>query len=558
MKRKLAGVICLILGILCFTAYFLNLGKKSLLLTIKHADYIMPAAYKVYANQDALNGEYYLFKMLMKNNGQQTISNIKVSYRIPNYIEWTDLETIKEIYPGQNTVVRCYPQFKDDIVNKMTQSQEKVEIKISYDKDQSITEDYTFKMMGRNQFVYTDLPPEEIANYPDEFRNEQLLGSFVTPQDPIIKYYTQQVQEKVMKGEAASVTNKPEDAAKFLAGVYAATYMSHMVYSGTEGIPQKLGDINSLVQSIRLPREVVTGNTGLCIELSLLYASILKSAGLHPIIFMIPGHAYPGVLANGQYYAIEATGINGEGLGGRLSPEDALKAGMKELTEFMQNASAGDNRYTYVDLDDMEAKGVVPMELKDDQFLRKKIDDLSATFNGGSSNRPRQAESTVASTTDTASAGQEESSQADQEGGAGKGNGANTYTGLISFSYPKGWHRYDHPVKQKPYLLCEISPSDQTAAIDVINVSGAENSAQAIEYLRKNVTMTGGIMRYQQGESRNGYDFYYGMTTSANGINWKWEALFHNSSNGIVGILLGGVRFSQVEKTFNNVLSTVR
>ena len=545
MKNKLPAIICLAAGVILLAFHFLPFGKGSLNVTIKHADYIMPAAYKVYANPDALNGEYYLFKMLMNNDGKTTLNDVKVSYRIPNYVDWTDLETFPKIYPGQNVVVRCYPQFKDEIVNKMTQSQEKVEIKIAYNGGQSMDENYTFKMMGRNQFVYTDLPPEEIASYPDMFRNDQLIGCLVTPQDPIIKYYTQQIQEKVMKGEEASVSNKPDDAVKFLMGVYAATYVSHMVYSGTEGIPQKLGDINSLVQSTRLPREVVTGNTGLCIELSLLYASILKSAGLHPIIFLIPSHAYPGILVNGQYYAIEATGIGGEGLGSRASPTDALKAGMKELNEFIQNAQAGDNRYTFVDIDAMEAKGVVPMELKDDEFLRKKIDEIAENFSGGAKTVPSKPESNL------------ENNNYAGGGNTGGSSSTRTYSGVISFSYPAVWKRYDYPFAQYPFVVSYISTKDNTSAISVYNLPGATSADQAMQYIANKLYANGLRVQYQRVNTANGYSVYQGTTASNNGTT-AWEGAFRNSSNGIVGVTIGGTNYSQKASLFNSILSTVR
>jgi len=196
-------------------------------------------------------------------------------------------------------------------------------------------------MRGRNDLIYSSLPSEEIVGYNDMFDNMALIPCFITPEDPIMKYYTQQVQQKVLKGEAASVYQTDEEAVRFLAGVYDATLMAGMVYSGTKGIPVDIGDVSSLIQHIRLPREVVTGNTGLCIELSTLYCSVLSCAGLDPIVFMVPGHAYPGIRINGNYYAIEATMIGGEGLGGSSNSQEALEQGMKQLQEFAQAAGNG-------------------------------------------------------------------------------------------------------------------------------------------------------------------------------------------------------------------------
>ncbi|MDB5134324.1 MAG: hypothetical protein JWP37_927 [Mucilaginibacter sp.] len=119
--------------------------------------------------------------------------DVKISYRIPNFIDWTDLQDVPSVYPGQHVVIRCYPHFKDDIVNRMTQSQETVEIKIEYNGGKVKNESFGFNMMGRNQFVYTDIPPDEVTSYTDMMHNTQLLPWLVTPEDPIVKYYTSQV-----------------------------------------------------------------------------------------------------------------------------------------------------------------------------------------------------------------------------------------------------------------------------------------------------------------------------------------------------------------------------
>lgn len=164
-------------------------------------------------------------------------------------------------------------------MEKTTSSKEQVNIKVTGSNIEETEENFAIDIKGRNEFMYTNIPAEEIRTAGEMFDNMDLLSCYVTPEDPIIKYYTQKIQEKVLKGETASVTNKDEEGVRFMTGIYDATLMSHMVYSGTSGVPVKFGDVQSLIQSIRLPREVVTGKTGLCIELTLLYASIMMNAG---------------------------------------------------------------------------------------------------------------------------------------------------------------------------------------------------------------------------------------------------------------------------------------
>jgi len=514
----------------------------------------MPSAYKVYANPQALSGEYYFFKMLMTNEGSTAMHDVKVSYDVPGYIDWTELQTIPIIYPGQHVVVRCYPHFKDDIVKKMTQSQENGDVKIEYNSGKVKKESFGFKMMGRNEFVFTDIPADEVTSYPDMMHNTQLLPCLVTPEDPIVKYYTSQVQDKFMQGEDASVESDPvkaqQAAIQFLEKLYDATRTSGMVYSGTEGVPQKLGDISSTVKSARLPREVITGNTGLCIELSLMYASVIKAAGLHPVIFLIPGHAFPGVLINNYYYAIEATGVGGKGLGSIMSAQQAFSAGQQELQKFLQGAQQGDTRNIVIDVNDLESKGVVPMELSDDDFLRKKVDDIANTFSHGG----------AAPVNNTAPANNNRrivrrSSGNSERSSSGGGSNIASYSGSISFSYPASWSRTSYPVAGLSILEAKVSPEPSTT-VGVWNVP-ASNPDQALYYIRGQLAARSQYITYQKINQGNGYTIYHG-TSTYNGGSSQWEGVFRTGGNGVVGVTLGSSNFNSYQSLFNNIISTIR
>ncbi len=557
MKKIILPASLIFLGLVSLSLYFFSFGKDDLKVKISTATYVMPSAYKVYANPQALLGEYYFFKMLMTNDGTTSMHDVKVSYDVPGYIDWTELQTIPVIYPGQHVVVRCYPHFKDDIVKKMTESEENGEVKIEYNGGKLKKESFGFKMMGRNEFVYTDIPADEVTSYPDLMHNTQLLPCLVTPEDPIVKYYTSQVQDKFMQGEDASVESDPEKkrqaAILFLEKLYDATRTSGMVYSGTEGVPQKLGDISSTVQSARLPREVITGNTGLCIELSLMYASVIKAAGLHPVIFLIPGHAFPGVLVDNTYFAIEATGVGGKGLGGISSADQAFAAGNQELQKFMQAYRQGDSRNIVIDVNDLEAKGVVPMELSDDDFLRKKVDDIANTFShGGTAPVNNSAPVNNTRTTVRRSAG---TSRRNTSGGGGGGSNVASYSGSISFSYPASWTRTSYPVAGLGILEAKISPEPATS-VAVWNVQ-ASSPDQAIYYIRGQLAARGNYITYQKVNQGNGYTIYRGTTTFTGGSS-QWEGVFRSGGNGVVGVTLGSSNFSSYQSLFNNIISTIR
>ena len=504
-KKLLFPLLLLGAGIVFIVISFLKPGGEAggLDIKIQKNSLIMPAAHKVYSNPQALNGQYYLFKALITNNGNKTLEKVTMKYRVPGYIEWTELGTLGKMIPGQSAVVTCYPTFDQKITEKTTESMEKAEIVVEWagaSESDFLEESFNFKILNRNDFAYTSIPTNEIMGWGDMFDNNPLIACFVTPNDPIVKYYTQVVQEKVMKGESSSVSGTPEGAVKFLLGLYEATRMSHMVYSSTNAVPQSLDDVSTLIQHVRLPREVISGNTGLCIELSTLYASVLSSVGLNAVIFFVPGHAYPGVKVNGQYYAIESTGIGGEGLGGIASAEDAFKVGMKNLEEFVKAMQSGDPRYSLIDIKEVNALGITSMNLDDNDFLRKKVDDIAMNFSPGQQkNMDLNANVSYAS--------------------GGTGDNSNRASGTLSFSTPSGWQTYHSPSPEMPILTTQVVSPDQAVSISVFDIP-ANSSQNAMQLVSQYFSQNGMQMEFQINGGKVTGNTYY----PSYGTAFKWVA----------------------------------
>jgi uncharacterized membrane protein YgcG len=506
---------------------------------------IMPSIYKVYANGDALNGKYSLFKLVLTNTSSAAAKNVEVSYSVSNYIESAVAEKVALIQPGQTVVVNCYPSFPEKIVEKMTDSKETVKIFVKGSNIKNTEESFTIAVKGRNEFMYNFMPSDEIRTSAEYFDNMPLLSCLVTPNDPIIKYLTQQIQEKVLKGEAASVENKEQEGVRVLQGIYYATLASHMVYSGTSGVPEKVSDVSSIVQNIRLPREVITGKTGLCIELSILYASIMTCAGMDPVIYLIPGHAYPGFRMNGHYYALESTAIGGEGLGGRSTPQQALEAGMKQLNTFFERAQAGDDRYMIIDIREAIKNGAVAMELKDDNFLRQKIDEIARSFDNTHTQITSNVQPTNGGQTDNNQGGGNEEGNENNGGGNSGGGGSNVpsgynlYQGVVTFAYPAGWHimpRNEYTVPQSKHVFAN---KNNAAYVAVYNFPGFKNPEQALQSINQWVGKFGYGMQYQSSGQANGYTIFSGQTGNASGPAFNWLAAFKATGNGVTGLTAG-------------------
>ncbi len=535
MKNLKIPMIVAALGLILLSLSFLsfNKGKGDLDVQIEKADFIMPAAHRVYSNPEALEGKYFLFKAKIDNKGKNTLEDVTVKYRIPGFVDWTELEVSGQLFPGQSLVVPCYPKFPDNVTERTTSSVEKAELEISWDgieEDDIITEDFAFKLTNRNEYVYTGIKADEISGWADVFDNDALIACFVTPNDPIVKYYTQNLQEKLLKGEAATVSNKAEDGVRFLKGIYEATRKAHMVYSGTKGIPQSTDDVQSMVQQVRLPREVITGNTGLCIELSTLYASVMSAAGLDPIIYFVPGHAYPGFRMNGQYFAIEATYINGEGLGGIGTADQAFEKGQKQLQEFIQRAQMGDPRYTIVDIHAINQQGITSMDLKDDRFMREKVDKIAASWT------------------------QEETGMIyNPVKGGGNPNPTPAPNHLLSMQIPQGWQVLQQPSPQMPIITAQVVAPDQMTTATIFDLQ-ANNAQQAMQIIDQVFGTQGMSIDYQvQGNQISG------ITYSDFGIfNWIGKAVPNQQGLRIVAVGAPDYLYSQKSGIINQVYNSIR
>ena len=78
-------------------------------------------------------------------------------------------------------------------------------------------------------------------------------------------------------------------------------------------------------QHVLTPDAVVKKKQGLCIETSLLMASCLMSADMHPMIIITPSHAQVAVetyAGSGQYFLIETTTLPYSGINSKYDYKD--------------------------------------------------------------------------------------------------------------------------------------------------------------------------------------------------------------------------------------------
>jgi hypothetical protein len=480
LRRLLAGTVLCFFGlVLIVTWFFTRPGPGVLSTQLIHKKTLMTIAYKAYGNPEAAQGKYWLSKLILQNTGKSSLRNIKISYQIPDYITWTTADESPELLPGQTGVFMYYPRLPKSVTEIHTKTPASLEVKIEYSDatgPHSSIEKRDFEFRGITEIEYTSLNADDIVTWYDMFDNNELLAAFVHEEDPVIKAYYGKISE-VSGG--INVIESGKELLQLEKSIYDFMCSTGMTYSGAKGVPEKLGDVSSTVQSIRLPRDVIYGNSGLCVELALTWASIGEAAGAKPYIVLLPGHAFAVLEAqNGVDIPIECTMIGG-GAGGNLhaagSFDDAINVGAKEWNDLRN----GSMPFDVIDVEKLQAQGIRAPELpdKDVTALRAQLDDMRAKHGNGGSQ------------------GQGPTVVVNNDGGAGNDGGGvagmtvwDDPNGAIEVAYPQNWAPNPTVVERVqqslPGYLFNAVDAATNCGMEVIKYPGAGSPDESLQQLQ--------------------------------------------------------------------------
>ena len=122
----------------------------------------------------------------------------------------------------------------------------------------------------------------------------ELLATFVTPNHPLIAMLSARAADLLEEwtGDPSLdgyISQDPNRILKQIAAVYGAIQEKNIVYS----VPPASFEASG--QRVRMVERVIQQKMGTCLDLTLLYASVLESIGLNPMILLKSDHAFLGV-----------------------------------------------------------------------------------------------------------------------------------------------------------------------------------------------------------------------------------------------------------------------
>jgi hypothetical protein len=493
---------------------------------------VMSFGYKVYANPQVGEGRYFLSKLVLKNIGGRPIRDLTVSYQVPDYIPWTTPEVSSVLPAGTSSVAVYYPKFPERIAHLANQTTASLEIKLQWRDDtgpreQVLRDDFT--IYGVNEVQYSDLPADDMLTWYDQWNLAQFIVCMVTPNDPIVKEYAAAITKR-LGGTLAGATQDPDQVAELMKATYNYMRETGMRYASAEGVPISIGDVKTLVQTVRLPRDVITSNNGLCIELAILWASILDQLGCQTYIVMRPGHAFTIVQAGEKYFPVECTAITPKAVGAtadvpfekavEMASEDLQKQQNKIFFSVQQYRSQG---YASPELPDVDVDKVKSMLASREQ--------VEATKNVAQNDNQNQGPP--------------------QEGGDGAQgqNPPQTQTqsqqgmshfehsaGLVSFSYPDSWKVLQPPTQLG--ITFRVYDPSTSMGMDVVEVPNANSANDALKAVGRAFARVGSRIRVDDSRRQGDLTVVLGHTVGSSGDN-EWFGVFRPVRGGVIGVAAG-------------------
>lgn len=330
------------------------LGRCELTVSVKCKPRIMAATYKLYGNSRVFEESMWVAKTLFRNTGKCNIRNLKVSYKLGEYSEWSAPKSYSLIVPGGCVVDLYYPVISSKVTELMTRSPVDLQINYTYEDGKGNT--YSdiaaerIEILGINQIEFSNLTVEEKTGaWADNFSNVPLLTAWVTHLDSPVKALAGMVSQ--LAGGVPTALDR-ESAIKFCRVLYDLEVANGMAYQTPSGFLIQY----SPGQDIKYPRDVLRDKSGTCVDLAILYASACEAVGLETVLVVIPGHSFPVIiLPDGRPFPVESTAISGPK--GAAPFDQAVELGLKQL------AQRKIGMYYVLDVQEMREQGVISPEL---------------------------------------------------------------------------------------------------------------------------------------------------------------------------------------------------
>jgi len=363
---RISGTVLVLFGVMFLIFALTNVGgpkspsggELSCRLLVK--DKLISGAYKVYGLKDQA-ASIWLAKTVFKNDTGGMIRNLRVRYRLGEYADWCSWYTYPSLVPTETVVDLYHPLLSSKCAELTARTPAELEMECDYigadGKKNTIRKGQRLSLLSRFEFYFTNLKTaERTGSFQDFSVNSPMLASWVTPSDQAVTGLAGLANERA-RGAGAHVDDK--SCLLVMKELYEIMRAINITYqSPAYQLEQNKSFDTMLLQTLQYPRDTIRKRSGTCIDLAILYAAMMHSVGIKPLLITLDGHCFPiGVTPNGLYVPVEATCVGG---GGKDSNDfkEAVEIAQKQWKELQKTG-----RFVVVDCQASWAAGISPPEL---------------------------------------------------------------------------------------------------------------------------------------------------------------------------------------------------
>lgn len=240
-------------------------------------DYLKTVTYSLYHNHIPV-----CQSVEIRNTSDKPLTNLRLALRGEFFISY-ESEVIPQIGAGESIRLSAFelapdPEVLSSLLDRTVSS---FVLSLSSEGQSIFEHSYQIDLLPYDFWLGTKVMPQTIA-------------SFVTPNHPSVSAILLLVAEKLKKisGHSSLLeyqSGNPDEVRNQVAAVFAALHSLGIIYRIAPASFEEQG------QRVVLPQEVLASKMGNCIELSVLFASVLEAIGIHSGIVLQQGHAFLAV-----------------------------------------------------------------------------------------------------------------------------------------------------------------------------------------------------------------------------------------------------------------------
>ena len=189
-----------------------------------------------------------------------------------------------------------------------------------------------------------------------KFSNAQFVARWVTPHDPAILELVSRARKWAPRGRMPGY-NQAQPSPKALPAqvrTQARAVFESLRQSGISYVSSifTFGNFAGDAQRIRLPRETLQLRSANCIDVSVAFAAAMENLGMHPVIVIVPGHAFAGVRLGAQSPDVLYLDLT-------VLPKGSFDGAIARAQYWLKKSAA--NEVLTVDVAAARALGIYPM-----------------------------------------------------------------------------------------------------------------------------------------------------------------------------------------------------